>query len=368
MTDDLFRETEIHRFLDGHGIGTGPLRYMRIGSGQSNVTYRIDRDDTTIVLRRGPRPPLPKSTHDMVREARILRLLGSRGLSVPEVLAECADTSLLGVPFYVMRYYDGEIITNRIPAALDAPDQRRRTSEAAVDTLVALHSVDITEPEIAALGRPAGYLERQIVRFVSLYGQNTTRDLPKVHTVATCLQANVPPTQRHSLVHGDYRLGNLMYGRDAPARVIAILDWEMATLGDPLADIGYLVATYGDPDAERTVLELTTVTREPGYLRRTDLIERYATATGLDLDPLPWYQTLALWKAAIFCEAIYTRWLKGERPTDIDFAPTLATGVPALLRVAAETASNAVQPRRPPRRTRSTRLTTGTERGVSRDA
>lgn len=354
MTDDLFREPEVRRFLDEHSIGTGPLRHVRIGDGQSNVTYRIDRDHTTVVLRRGPRPPLPKSTHDMVREARIVRLLGARGVSVPGVLAVCDDESLLGVPFYVMSHQDGEIITDRIPAALDAPDQRRATSRAAVDTFVALHSVDIADPEIAALGRPEGYLDRQVARFASLFRQVTTRDLPEVDHIATWLRANVPTTQRHALVHGDYRLGNLMYAPDAPARVTAILDWEMATLGDPLADLGYLTATYGDPEADHTVLELTTVTREPGYLGRSDLAQRYADATGLDLSPLPWYQTLALWKAAIFCEAIYTRWLKGERPTDTAFAPALNTGVPTMLQIASAATStppcrsapeNAVRPR-----------------------
>jgi aminoglycoside phosphotransferase (APT) family kinase protein len=153
--------------------------------------------------------------------------------------------------------------------------------------------------------------------------------------VGAWLAARIPAGQATSVVHGDYRLGNLMLHLDAPARVLAVLDWEMATLGDPLADVGYLTATYTDGDAGPTPLDLSPVTRRPGYPTAAQLAERYAAATGLDLSPLPWYQTLALWKAAIFCEAMYTRWLRGERPGDT-FAPTLERGVPTLLERAGE--------------------------------
>jgi len=138
------------------------------------------------------------------------------------------------------------------------------------------------------------------------------------------------------VVHGDFRLGNLMYAPEAPARVVGLLDWEMSTVGDPLADLGYLTATYADPGGAPTPLELSSVTRNPGYPTSQDLAEHYGARTGLDLTPLPWYQALALWKSAIFCEAIYTRWLKGERPHDTEFGPTLEAGVPRLVESARE--------------------------------
>jgi aminoglycoside phosphotransferase (APT) family kinase protein len=318
-------------FLDMHGLGHGPLAWERIGDGQSNLTYRLRREGVDVVLRRGPRPPLPKSTHDMVREARIQQLLRPHGVPVPEVIAVCEDDSVLGVPFYLMETLNGVVITDEVPAALDTADQRTASSIALVDALVDLHNVDVTTGELAAFGRPEGYLQRQVERFTSLWEVNTTRDLPQVAELAQWLASTMPASQAQSVVHGDFRLGNLMLAPDPPARVIGILDWEMATLGDPLADLGYLTATYTDQDSPPTPLDLSPVTRLPGYLDSRRLAERYGARTDLDLTPLPWYQALALWKAAIFSEAIYTRWLKGERPHDTTFAPTLKKGVPGLL-------------------------------------
>jgi aminoglycoside phosphotransferase (APT) family kinase protein len=321
----------VTEFLDSHGIGHGALAWERIGDGQSNLTYRLRREHADVVLRRGPRPPLPKSTHDMVREARIQQLLRPHGVPVPEVIAVCEDESVLGVPFYVMEALDGVVITDEIPATLNTADQREATSIALVDALVDLHSVDVTTGELAAFGRPDGYLRRQVERFASLWEVNTTRDLPQIAELAQWLASTMPASQAQSVVHGDFRLGNLMLAADAPARVIGILDWEMATLGDPLADLGYLTATYTDRHSAASPLDLSPVTRLPGHLESHKLAERYGARTDLDLTPLPWYQTLALWKAAIFSEAIYTRWLKGERPHDKTFAPTLEAGVPTLL-------------------------------------
>ncbi|MEU6626005.1 phosphotransferase family protein [Streptomyces litmocidini] len=323
-------------FLDAHGIGHGPLAWQRIGDGHSNITYLIERGDESVVLRRGPRPPLPKSTHDMVREARIQKTLAGHGVPGPEILAVCEDESVLGVPFYLMSRLDGTVITDTIPTHLSPIEQRRATSEAVVDTLVALHGIDVTRGELAAMGSPDGYLRRQVDRFRGLWEVNTTRNLPAVERIADWLGRNLPTSQAASVVHGDYRMGNLMFAPQAPARVLAILDWEMATLGDPLADLGYFTATYSEAGILTTPLELTPVTRAPGYPTRQQLAERYQSRTGLDLTPLPWYQTLALWKAAIFCEAIYTRWQRGERPNDTAFGPSLETGVPRLLEMAAQ--------------------------------
>jgi aminoglycoside phosphotransferase (APT) family kinase protein len=318
-------------FLDSEGLGTGPISWVRIGDGQSNVTYAIRRGRQVMVLRRGPRPPLPRSTHDMVREARIQHLVRKQGVPVPEILAVCQDESVLGVPFYMMSFLDGTIITDSIPSGLSSIAQREATSAAVVDTLVQLHQVDVSTGELATFGRPDGYLRRQLERFGALWEVNTTRDLPEVARIGRWLVSNTPDSQAAALIHGDFRTGNLMFAPGSPPRVMAILDWEMATVGDPLADLGYLTATYAEPDSFSTPLELTSVTREPGYLNREQLVSRYRERMDLSLDALPWYQTLALWKASIFCEAIYTRWLHGERPGDTGFAPSLEAGVPGLL-------------------------------------
>ncbi|RFA08524.1 phosphotransferase family protein [Subtercola boreus] len=325
----------VTQFLDDNALGDGPIDWQRIGDGQSNITYRIDRGAETFILRRGPRPPLPRSTHDMLREARIQHLVGERGIPVPRILASTGDESILGVPFYVMSFLDGEVITDEIPVMLDTLEQRRATSVAIVESLVALHSVDVTTGPLAAFGRPDGYLARQVERFASLWGVTSKRTLPAVAELGDWLRGTVPDSQRASVVHGDYRAGNLMFASRAPAEVTAILDWEMATLGDPLADLGYLTATYAEPGVEPTPLELTPVTREAGYLRRDEIAALYEQRMKVDLGDLRWYQALALWKAAIFCEAMYTRWLDGERPGDT-FGPTLETGVPRLLEGARE--------------------------------
>jgi aminoglycoside phosphotransferase (APT) family kinase protein len=324
----------IEEFFDNCGLGDGPLAWERIGDGQSNVTFLITRGHERFVLRRGPRPPLPRSTHDMVREARVQQLLGEQGIPVPEILAVCDDESLLGVPFYVMSYLNGFIITDSVPAQLDTLAGRRSASEAVIDALATLHSLDVESTSLASLGRPDGYLKRQVDRFAALWEVNTTRGLPEVELLARWLDANLPVSQAVTVIHGDYRPGNIMFAPDSSARVLAVLDWEMATIGDPLADLGYLTAMYAEAGSPVTPMELTPVTRQPGFLSRAQLIERYRVRMALDLDALSWYQTLALWKAAVFCEAIYTRWLKGERPDDTTFGPTLERGIPQLLELA----------------------------------
>lgn len=318
-------------YLDDHGIGAGSVHWERIGEGQSNVTYRIRRENADVVLRRGPRPPIPRSTHDMVREARIQTVLRRQGVAVPQIVSVCEDDSVLGVPFYIMDFVQGTVVTDRLPAVLDDHRARRGFGEALVDQLSALHDVDVTDPEVASLGRPEGYLERQIALFSSLWEKNTKRSLPGVGRLGEWLESNRPSTQRHSVVHGDYRAGNAMIAPQAPVRVAAVLDWEMSTLGDPLADLGYFLATYSDAAHPRTVMDLTPVTSEAGFPDRAELTARYRDRTGLDLAALPWYQALALWKAAIFSEAIYTRWLSGEVPAAGEFTGTLEQGVPDLL-------------------------------------
>lgn len=326
-------------YLDQQGLGSGPIQWDRIGEGQSNVTFRIRREGLDVVLRRGPRPPIPKSTHDMVREAKIQQVLGGQGVAVPTIIHVCEDESILGVPFYIMGFVPGTVVTDTLPDFLTKEADRRVLSEALIDRLVDLHSVDVTVPEVAALGRAEGYLERQVKLFASLWEKNTQRSLPQVSRLGEWLAANIPATQRYAVVHGDYRAGNAMIASSSPVKIAAILDWEMSTLGDPLADLGYFLATYTDREHPRTAMDLTPVTAGDGFLTRTELAVRYQAKTGLDLSALPWYEAFALWKAAIFSEAIYTRWLNGEAPAAGNFTGNLETGVPELITVAEEVAA-----------------------------
>jgi aminoglycoside phosphotransferase (APT) family kinase protein len=324
---------DLESFLDDHGLGHGPVRVTRIGEGASNLTYVLERDGTRVVLRRPPPPPLPPSAHDVVREARIQLGLAPTGVRVPKVLAVCEDDSILGVPFYLMEELDGTVLSgDELPPALDTPQERRRVGEELLDGLVQLHAVD-WEAVGLTIGKPTGYLERQLRRWTGLWEVNATREIQACAEVGEQLRTTMPESPPATVVHGDYRLGNVIIGNQAPAQLVGILDWEMATIGDPLADLGYLIVSWSEPGAQPHPLLLTTVTEQPGFPTRADLIERYAEKTGRDTDALDWYQAFALWKAAVFCEAIYKRFLRGER-TD-EWSASLCDGVPRLLEVAA---------------------------------
>jgi aminoglycoside phosphotransferase (APT) family kinase protein len=317
-------------YLDGLGIGTGPARIEPIGEGHSNLTFVVDRDGARVVLRRPPRGPLPPSAHDVLREARLLSALRPHGTPVPEVLATCEDEAVIGAPFYVMAWVDGHVLTEAMPAALGG--RARRIAECLVDGLVDLHEVDAGAPELVGFGRPDGYLERQLRRFSGLYETNATRPLPDLEAVADWLDANRPDSPPCTVVHGDYRLGNVMFA-PSPARLAAILDWEMATIGDPLADLGYLTAMWSEPgDPPNAVSDLSSVTRGAGFPGRDFLVERYAERTGRPVEALPWYQVLAIWKAAIFLEGSFRRF--GAGTTADPYFASLEAGVPALAALA----------------------------------
>jgi aminoglycoside phosphotransferase (APT) family kinase protein len=321
-------------WLDEQGLGSGVLSATRIGAGHSNATFLLERGEQRMVLRRAPRPPLPPSAHDMLREARVLRALYGRA-RVPRVLAVCSEADVLGVPFYVMEELRGQVVTEELPGSLASPGARREAGNDLVDALVELHGVEIERAGLVDFGRPAGYLERQLKRFAALWEHNATREEPLVGELAAWLAAALPPAGEACVVHGDYRLGNVMLDPVRP-RVLALLDWELATLGDPLADLGYLVATWTDASSPPTVLDLSPVTRHDGFPSRAELAERYGERSGRAVGALGWYEVLALWKAAVFCEGLYGRFLRGE--TADPWTASLGEGVSGLLHAAAKTA------------------------------
>jgi aminoglycoside phosphotransferase (APT) family kinase protein len=318
----------LRAFLDAHGLGSGDIAAEPVGDGHSNVTYLVCRDDREVVVRRPPRPPLPPSAHDVLREARLLTALQGTAARVPDVLAVCDDESVIGAPFYAMERVAGDVITTEVPAALDTPEERRRIGEGLIDALVEIHGVDWHEC-LEGFGKPTGYLERQVRRFRGLWEHSRTREIESVERVGAWLQENLPESGPATIVHGDYRLGNTMFGPGAPARLVAVLDWEMATIGDPLADIGYLCATYSeadDPPVGR--FELGRVTRAEGFPRRAELIARYEERSGREARDLRWYTTLALWKSVVFMEGNYRRAVEGR--TDDPYLKSFAQGVPEL--------------------------------------
>jgi aminoglycoside phosphotransferase (APT) family kinase protein len=319
----------LEAYLDEHGLGSGPVEATQIGEGHSNITYEIRRADQAWVLRRPPRPPLPPSAHDVLREHRLLHAVADQNVRTPTPLLACDDPTVIGAPFYVMEKVDGDVITTRIPQALDAPEQRRRIADELIDALVELHAVDWEACGLEGYGKPTGYLQRQLRRFSGLWEHNKTRDLAVLDRVTEWLRGHVPESGPATIVHGDYRLGNTMFAPGAPARLVAIFDWELATIGDPLADVGYMVATYPEPgDDAGTLFSLAAVTTQEGFPTRRGLVARYEELSGRSMSDLPWYTTLALWKSAIFLEGSYKRLLAGT--TDDPFFQLLDKGVPEI--------------------------------------
>jgi aminoglycoside phosphotransferase (APT) family kinase protein len=317
----------LQAFMDDHALGEGALRATPIGEGHSNVTYLIERGDTEVVLRRPPRPPLPPSAHDVLREARLLRALRSTPARVPHVLAVCEDLSTIGAPFYLMERIDGEVIVTSVPEALDTPVERRRIGEQLIDSLVEIHGVDWRAAGLEGFGKPTGYLERQLRRFNGLWELNKTREIPAVETVGDWLAVHVPDSPPATIVHGDYRLGNTIFALERPATLTAVLDWEMATIGDPLADIGYLGMMWTEPGDPSDGLRahLGNVTRAEGFPTRAELIAHYEEGSGRSMREIRWYTTLALWKSVVFMEGNYKRAIAGS--TDDPYLKQFGEGV-----------------------------------------
>jgi aminoglycoside phosphotransferase (APT) family kinase protein len=237
---------------------------------------------------------------------------------------------LIGAPFYLMEKVQGEVITDRLPASLDERAQRARIADELIDALVELHSVDWDRVALTGFGRPQGYLERQLRRFGGLWEHNATRDLPEFDRVGRWLAANVPDSPPATIVHGDYRLGNTMFAAHRPARLLAIFDWEMATIGDPLADLGYLLMTWTEPADPQLKFTLSPVTALPGFPTRAELIERYERRSGRTMRAARWYVALALWKAVVFMEGNYRRAIEGT--TDDPYLKSFGEGVAELAR------------------------------------
>ncbi len=317
----------LRAFLDDHGLGAGEIEAQPIGEGHSNVTYLIERSGVEVVLRRPPRPPLPPSAHDVLREARLLRALQDTPARVPRVLAVCADESVIGSPFYVMERVAGEVIVSSVPTSLDSPELRRQIGEELIESLAEIHAVDWERVGLEGFGKPTGYLERQLRRFTGLWEINKTREIPAVERVGGWLGEHLPESGPATIVHGDYRLGNTIFAAEPPVRLRAVLDWEMATIGDPLADLGYLCMMWtegGDPKGGMREY-LGGVTRREGFPSRRELIELYERRTDRSMADLRWYTTLALWKSTVFMEGNYKRALAGA--TDDPYLKQFGDGV-----------------------------------------
>lgn len=301
------------RYLAERDLVRADAAVSLIGDGHSNIIYLVDDGERRVIVRRPPTPPYPPGAHDVVREARIQRALANSAIPVPRILAveEGADT--IGVPFYVMDHVDGHVVTAQTPRALDSPQHHRALAEKLVDTLAALHRVDpvalgLAEP--AAPLRDAGRALRRRARLLDPTGSGLDGHLGAVQDRLL----NEPPAACvAAVVHGDFRLGNVMLALEPPVRVIAVLDWELAGAGDPLSDLGYFLATYARPhEALHAMTELGRATRAPGFPERRELAARYSAATGTDTSSISWYLAAALWNVAVLFEHQRRRVIAGQ--------------------------------------------------------
>jgi aminoglycoside phosphotransferase (APT) family kinase protein len=291
------------KFLQSDGICAGPLTARPVGDGHSNLTFLVSDGQRPVVVRLPPPPPLPPGAHDVLREATLIRALAGSAVPVPEVLATAQAGQVIDAPFFVMTYVPGPVATTATPPALCSPGDRRQLGQALIDTLAALHSVDWRAAGLTDFGRPEGFNARHLRRMARLITDANGQLPAEFAELADWLQVHVPPESGASIVHNDYRLGNVILAPEPPARIAAVLDWELATIGDPLFDLGYFLASYpaaGEPLTPTGAMG--TAVLEPGYPRREELAERYATTTGRDLSQLSWYVTLALWKLAVLYE------------------------------------------------------------------
>lgn len=318
-----------------------PLTFSPIAGGRSNLTYTVtDAEGRAWVLRRPPLGPRLPSAHDMEREHKIMAALGPTPVPVPPMVGLCTDDSVTGAPFYVMRYVDGLVL--RDPEAVAEVDERVRwaASESLVDVLVDLHSLVPDAVGLGELGRKEGYVERLLRRWRGQWDKSKTREIPLIEDVADRLARDVPEQERTSIVHGDYRLDNAIVAPE-DGSVRAILDWELCTLGDPLADVGLLLVYWTEPGDEFSPFFWAAPTTAPGFPGRKDIATRYAARSGRDLSEIDFYVALGLWKVAVILEGVYARYASGSYGETDDSWRRFEEIVPQLAQAASEAATRA---------------------------
>ncbi len=307
----LVDRSALARWLADHASlpATG-IDVTTLSAGRSNLTFRIVAGERQFVLRRPPLGHIAPRSHDMSRESRIIRAMEGTGVPVPHLVGYSDDPAVAGAPFLVMDLVAGSVVDNVAAASRFTADQARALSEAVVEVLARIHAIPVDAPDVAWLGRPEGYLSRRLGRWRRQWEDNPHRDLAAVEEVFRILVDALPPEQPPAVVHGDFRLGNLLVSPDT-ARVTAVLDWELATRGDPLTDLAHCLI-YWERTLSRRVDPSQDVRELPGFLPGDVLAELYAAASGRSVEHLRFYLALGHWRSAVIKEAIFQRHLRGE--------------------------------------------------------
>src|SRR5580698_11548190 len=306
--------TKLEPFLRAHFPDeTGALAVRQYPSGHSNLTYSLKLGAREVVLRRPPFGSKVKTAHDMSREYRVLSRLHDHYAPAPQVLLFCDDLSVLGAPFYLMEPVHGIILRRDVPPGLDfSPEVARRVSESFLDNLALLHSLDYNAVGLADLGKPQGYLERQVHGWIERYHGSRTHDIPEVETISTWIQQHMPSVSSATLIHNDYKYDNVVLDPNDLTRIIGVLDWEMCTIGDPLTDLGSALAYWVEASDPPEILETRWgPTACPGSLTRAQLVQRYSQKTGRDISDMAFYLVFARFKIAVIVQQIYYRYHQG---------------------------------------------------------
>ena len=292
--------------IDG---AVAPFTFDLIAGGRSNLTFRVtDASGVRYVLRRPPLGHVLATAHDMAREHRIIAAVGTTGVPVPRALGLCTDTEVNDAPFYVMSHVEGEVLDSADKAALLDPSLREKASHHLIDVLAELHAVDVDAVGLGDLARRDGYIERQLKRWRTQWENSKTRELPAIDEVEARLNRNIPAQQGVVIAHGDYRFGNCLTDVKQ-GRIAAVLDWELCTLGDPLADVGYLGVYWSDGPS--SALRANDPTPAGGFPSYSSLVERYARTTGRDVSQVDYYVAFSCWRLAVISEGVYARYLHG---------------------------------------------------------
>jgi aminoglycoside phosphotransferase (APT) family kinase protein len=302
----------LQKWMAGAGLDdVGELRGVQlISGGRSNLTYRLDFDGGQIVLRRPPLGHVLPTAHDMSREYRVLTALRGTAVPVPHAVAICTDPEVVGAPFYLMKYVEGLVLRTTEDGSILTPEQGRELSELLAEMLATIHAVDIEAVGLGDFGRPAGYLARQLSRWQRQWELSKTREIPEYEQLVARLTAGLPESPDGTLVHGDFRLDNTLVRLGEPASIAAVVDWEMSTLGDPLADLGLTLSYWADAADDGQWPDINVgagITAQPGFFRRSEFAARYAELTGRDISGIGYYIAFGYFKLAVVLEGINAR-------------------------------------------------------------
>jgi aminoglycoside phosphotransferase (APT) family kinase protein len=311
--DEQFDAGRVAEFLRAAGIHVAALEVEQFPAGHSNLTYLLRSGDWEAVLRRPPLGPVPPRAHDMTREFHILERLHPSFPLAPEPYVVCEDRSVIGASFYVMERRHGLVLDTDLPSDWQ-PDAglHRRIAESLVHVLVDLHAVDWRAAGLDQIGHPDGYMRRQVAGWIERYQHCKTTEVASERALERWLSETLPESPAPTVIHNDFKLNNVRLAREQPDRVTAVLDWEMATVGDPLSDLASLVVYWTEPQDAEMMGALCAVTSEPGFPSRDDIVQLYACMSGRDVSALGWYVAFAYYKLGVICQQIYYRWYKGQ--------------------------------------------------------